>query len=229
MLEREHLPGAAEARLHLVDAEERPVLPAERLRTLEVAGRRHVHSLALNRLDEEERNVLAPQLPLERIEVAKRNAVEVGKQRAETRDELGVAVRRERAERETVEAVVDGDDTSPLRRGAAELERGFDGFGAGTREEHALEARGRPSEQRFGKEPRQRRDAELHGAGRLELQRLDERGPDARVVAPDVVHPEPAEHVEVAVAAGVVEVRAVAHSPRCGRSRSCAGRGRIAG
>ena len=38
VLEREQLPGAAEARLHLVDAEERPVAPAERLRALEVAG-----------------------------------------------------------------------------------------------------------------------------------------------------------------------------------------------
>src|SRR5207253_4016111 len=107
VLEREHLPGAAKARLHLVDAEERPVLPAERLRTLEVAGRRQVHAFSLDGLDEEERDVLAPQLLLECIEVAKGNAVETRKQRPEARGELGVAVRRERAERETVETVVD--------------------------------------------------------------------------------------------------------------------------
>ena len=40
-----------------------------------------------------------------------------------------------------------------------------------------------------------------------------ERGADARVVAADVVHPEAAEHVEVAVAVGVVEVGAVGARP----------------
>ena len=85
MLEREQLAGAAEAGLHLVDAEERPVPAAERLRALEVAGRRQVHALPLDRLDEEERDVLAAQLPLERVEVAERHAVEAGEQRPEPR------------------------------------------------------------------------------------------------------------------------------------------------
>ena len=62
MLEREHRPRAAEAGLHLVDAEERPVPAAQRLRAFEVAGRREMHALALHRLDDEERDVLAAQL-----------------------------------------------------------------------------------------------------------------------------------------------------------------------
>ena len=68
-------------------------------------------------------------------------------------------------------------------------------------------------EQRLGEQAGQRGDAELHGAGRLELERLDQRGADARVVAADVVHPEAAEQVEVAVAVGVEEVRAVGARP----------------
>ncbi len=121
MLEREHLPGAAEAGLHLVDAEERAVSAAERLRALEVAGGRQVDALALDRLDEEDRDVLAPQLRLERVEVAERHAVEAGQQRPEARRELGVPVRRERAERQPVEAVVGGDDArcASSRRGRA--------------------------------------------------------------------------------------------------------------
>ena len=79
------MPGAAEAGLHLVDAEERAVPPAERLRALEVAGRRQMHALALDRLDEEERDVLAAQLLLERVEVAERHPVEAGQQRTEAR------------------------------------------------------------------------------------------------------------------------------------------------
>ena len=73
VLEREELSRAPEARLHLVDAEERAVATAERLRAFEVARRRQVHALALHRLDQEQRDVLGPQLALERVEVAERH------------------------------------------------------------------------------------------------------------------------------------------------------------
>ena len=69
-------------------------------------------------------------------------------------------------------------------------------------------------EQRLGEEPRQRRDAELDRSRCLELERFDQRRADARVVAADVVHAEAAEHVEVAVAVSVEEVRAVGARPR---------------
>ena len=103
VLEGEQLPRAAEAGLHLVDGEERPVAAAELLRAFEIAGRRQVDALALDRLDEEERDVLAAQLALERIEVAERNLREPRQQRAEALDEVRIAVRRERAQREPVE------------------------------------------------------------------------------------------------------------------------------
>ena len=121
------------------------MLAAERLRALEVAVRRQVRALALDRLDQEDGDVLAPQLLLERVEVAEGDALEAGQQRAEAVGELGIAVRGERAEREPVEAVVGGDDAAALRRRAAELQRRLDRLGAGAREEAALEARRAPA------------------------------------------------------------------------------------
>src|SRR6478672_4231684 len=102
MLEGKQLPRPAEARLHLVDGEERPVAPAKLLDVFEIAVRRQVDALALNGLDEEQRDVFAVQLPLEGLQVAERNPGKPRQQRAEALDEVGIAVRRERAEREPV-------------------------------------------------------------------------------------------------------------------------------
>ena len=62
VLECEELAGAPEARLDLVDAEERAVAAAERLRALEISVGRQVDALPLHRLDEEDRDVLAAKL-----------------------------------------------------------------------------------------------------------------------------------------------------------------------
>ena len=56
-------------------------------------------------------------------------------------------------------------------------------------------------------------DAELDRSGPLELERLDERLADTRVVAADVEHAEAAEQVEIAVAVVVPEVRALRAGP----------------
>ena len=113
-----------------------------------------------------------------------------------------------------MEAVLGRDDARAARRRAAELQRRLDRLGAGAREEHALEPRRRAAQQLLGEQRRQRRGAELHRAGQVELERLDERGAHARVVAADVEHPEAAEQVEEAVAVGVPEVRALGAHPR---------------
>ena len=55
------------------------------------------------------RNVLAAQLALERVQVAERNLREPRQQRPEALDEVRVAVRRERAERQPVKRVVGRD------------------------------------------------------------------------------------------------------------------------
>jgi len=78
MIVTPELSGPAEAGLHLVDREERPVAAAELLRSLEVAGRREMDAFPLDRLDEEHGDVFALELLLERREIAERNAVEAG-------------------------------------------------------------------------------------------------------------------------------------------------------
>src|SRR4029078_876906 len=72
VLEGEELSRAPETGLYLVDGEERPVAMAELLRAFEIAVRRQVHALPLNRLDEEDRHVFVAQLALEGIQVAER-------------------------------------------------------------------------------------------------------------------------------------------------------------
>ena len=101
-----------------------------------------------------------------------------------------------------------------LRRGAAELERRLDRLGAGAREEAALDPPAGEADQLLGEQAGQERRPHREHPRRVERERLDERGADARVVAADVVHPEAAEHVEVAVAVGVEEVRALGARPR---------------
>jgi len=105
-----------------------------------------------------------------------------------------------------MEAVLAGDDLRPPRRGAPELQCRLDCLAARAREQHASEGRGRAFQQRAGQQTRERRDAELHFPRRLQLERLDQRRPNPRVVAADVVHPEPAEQVEIPRTAHVVEV-----------------------
>ena len=200
MLEREHAPCPPEAGHHLVDAEERPVAPAELLRPLEVAVRRQVDALALHRLDEEERDVLAPQLLLQRREVAERHLLESRQERLEARRELFVAVRRERAECQAVEAVLGGEDAFAS--------------GAGAREQAALDPAACEADQLLGEQAGQECRPHREHPGCLEPECLDERGADPRVVAADAVHPEAAEQVEVARPVRVVEIRAFRARPR---------------
>ncbi len=207
VLEREHAARPTQARLHLVDAEQCPVAAAQSLRALQVARLRQVHALALHRLGEEDGDVLALQLRLQRLEVVLRHAGESEQQRLERIAELGRTAGRERADREPVERVLQGDDPGAAGRRASHLQRGLDGFGARAREQHPLQPAGQPCEQRLGKLARERRYAELHRAGRLALQRLHERGPHPGVVAADGEHPEAAEQVEEAVPLVVDQLR----------------------
>ena len=195
MLEGEQLSRAPEAGLHLVDGEERPVAAAELLRAFEIAVRRQVHALPLNRLDEEDRYVFAAQLALEGVQVAERNLREPRQQRTEALDEVRVAVRRERTERQPVKCVVGRDHTRAPRRGAPELQRCLDGLGSGAGEEHALESRRRALEQLFRQQSGQEGHTELDRAGGVELERLDQRRANPRVVPPDIEHPEAAEQI----------------------------------
>src|SRR4029453_10741090 len=144
MLEREHSPSPAEADLNLVDAEQGAVTAAELLGAFEIARRREVRPVPLDGLDDEDGDVLAAQLRLERVEVVVGHTRETRQERAVTRSERRIARRRERTQRQAVEAVLARDDARAPRRRASQLQRGLDRLSPGGREEHAPERRRRP-------------------------------------------------------------------------------------
>ena len=102
--------------------------------------------------------------------------------------------------------MIRGDDARAAGRGPPELQCSLDRFGSRAREQHAREPVRRSLQQLLGEQARQERDPELHRSWSVQLERLDQRCPDSRVVAARVEHPEASEEIEVAVAARVVEV-----------------------
>src|SRR5207248_1609627 len=156
--------------------------------------------------DEEERDVLAPELGLERVEVAERHLREPGQERAEAIGEGAVVSRRQRAQSQPVEAVLARDDAAASGRGAAELDRGLDRLGSAAGEEHAAEARRRELEEALREQGRKGRDPELDASGRLQLERLDEGLADGAVVPAEVELSEPAEPVHVPISLRVPKI-----------------------
>jgi hypothetical protein len=147
VLDREHLPGAAEPRLDLVDDEQDPVLVAQ------VAQARHellrrdvVAALALDGLDEDRRHVLRradlPEDPLpEEPEVVVDRVADVGEEGGEVAPLRRLRRReRQRPHRPPVEPVEERDEPRPLRDVARELHRGLDRLRPRVREEALLGA-----------------------------------------------------------------------------------------
>jgi hypothetical protein len=91
VLEREELARSPEARLHLVDAEERAVTPAQLLGAFEISRRRQVEAVPDDGLDHEEGDVLPAQLDLEGVEIVERDARKPRYQRLEAVGERRVA------------------------------------------------------------------------------------------------------------------------------------------
>ena len=112
-----------------------------------------------------------------------------------------------------MKAALDGDDTRATGCRTADLDRRLDRLRARAREEHTAEPRRCALEERFREQAPERVDAERELSRCVERQRFDERRSHTRVVAADVVHPEPAEPVEIPVSIGVIQVRALCPSP----------------
>ena len=106
------------------------------------AVRRHVHALALDRLDDERRDVALLQLGLQRVEVAEAGSQVSGSSGSKPLAELGRAVDGQRAGGQPVEGVVAVDDAAATGGVAGELQRGLDRLGAAVAEEHPVQARG---------------------------------------------------------------------------------------
>ncbi len=133
VLEREEAPGPSQARLHLIADEQRVVLATRCLGGGEVALRRDVHALSLNRLDDERGDVLARELGPQRVAIAERHGLASRDERPEPLAEVLVAVEGQRAEGEAVKGVLGVEDAGSPGRRSRELDRALDGLGAGVR------------------------------------------------------------------------------------------------
>ena len=105
-LEREPSSRPSQAGLDLVDDEQRPVAPAQRLGRLEVAGGRQRDHPPLDRLDDERGDVPGAQFRLQAREIAERHPRAAGQQRTEALLEELVTDDRQWPERDAMEAAV---------------------------------------------------------------------------------------------------------------------------
>ena len=159
MLDREHQPGTAHARLHLVHDQQHAVLECQRAQALKkLVGRHEVAPLPLNRFEHDRgdfvrRYEVHEQLVLEEVETlrracvgrqAERTAIAVGeggvKDARHHRSESAALDRfarghREGAERPAVKPAEEGDQIDALGRIARQLDARLDGFRAGVSEE----------------------------------------------------------------------------------------------
>src|ERR1700722_17817554 len=205
----EELASPAESGLHLVHDQQRAVLAAQLLGRAPVLRRRAVHALALDRLDDERRDVVAAQLLLKRIEIAEGHRFGFRQQRAEALAELLAAVERERAGGEAVEGVLSEEDLGALSGLAGELDGRLDRLGARVAEEGTGDACVRPPDELLGQQARKQRAVHLDHVRQVEVQCLMQRGLDRRVTAAEGVHAEAGQEVEIPLAGIVVEITAL--------------------
>ena len=200
-------PRAAEAGLHFIADDQRPVVSAERLRTSVKIVRGEAHALALHRLENEGGDV-APREPLlEGSEIAERKTRAIGQQRAEAFLKMNVAHERERPIRQPMEGAFERDESGTARRGPRKLDRAFHRFRAGVAKENGVQMRGRFLEQRFREQSRKQRAIHLHHIGQIEVEHVADRLFDRGMVAPDIEDAVAGEKIEVIAAIAIVEVR----------------------
>src|SRR5262245_15944794 len=106
MLDREEASGAAEPTLNLVGDEQRAVTAANLCGAFQVAVGRHVDALALDRLNDEGRNVVAMQGALERRQIVEGHGRKFRQERLESRAVDAIAVERQRSVRQPVKGVL---------------------------------------------------------------------------------------------------------------------------
>ncbi len=173
----------------------------------QIVPRREVDPLALDRLDDERRDVPACELARERVQIAEADRIAARQQRPEALAELDAAVERQRAEREPVEGVLGVQDARTAGGGARDLDRRLDRLGAGVRGDHRGDAVGSAREQLLGEHAAEQRHAQLREVARARRHHLLDRRDRLRMVAPDREHPVAPEQVEVALPVGVDQVR----------------------
>ena len=146
-------------------------------------------------------------------EVAGGHLVEPRHELAEALAELLAAVDRQGAQHEAVKGVLEVEHARTPGGRARELEGGVHGVGAGVGEEDGVESGRHPRDELLGEEAGEQRDVHLDEARPLQLEGFLERAPHRGVVAAEIEDTVAGEEVEVALAVGVPEVRALALHP----------------
>ncbi len=216
LLEREEAAGAAHARLHLVEREQRAELLGQRRSRREERRLERDHAaLAEHRLEEDQPDVVG-RGRVQRVDVVRARETCTGHERLERRALRGLAGHGERARRPAVEALLERDHARLAGRLARVLDRGLVRLGAGVAEERLRTA-----------EPlRQALREHARGLGAVEVRRVPQlvelrvRGGERRRVAmaePD--DGDAAGEVEVATSGLVDQPHAVALDERDARLR----------
>ena len=139
----------------------------------QIVWRGHVNALALDRLDEEGRDVAAAQRLFERGEIVEWDFLHAGQQGPEPLPERLVAVHRQRAVGQPWSMVAIDEAGTPCRR-AREFHRGLDRLRAELPEESPCRARAWASSF-SARMPEKHRDVHLHQIGQVGVEHADER------------------------------------------------------
>ena len=206
MLEAEELARAAEARLHLVDDQQGPVLPAQLLSFLPVLGWRHVNALALDGLDDESGDVPPLQLSAQGLDVGEGDGLAARQEFAETLAELGAPVEGQGAGGEPMEGVLGKEDPGPAGGLPGELDGRFDRLGPGVAKKDPVDVARAPPYELLGQEPGQQGAVHLDHVREVKVDRLVQCRLEGGVAATEGVDAETGQEVEVPVTFGVEEV-----------------------
>ena len=181
VLDREKFSGAADAGLNLVGDEQRAVFAAQRCGAGQEFVGGHVDALALDRLDDEGRDLARRQRPVERGQIIEGNRRAARQQRFESGAEIRIVGQRQRAVGKTVEGMRAMNDAGPSGRAARELDRGLDGLGAGIGEEHLVQIWDM-FQQPLGEHARERGNVELHEIRQVGVEHAFQRMAQCRVI-----------------------------------------------
>ena len=141
-----------------------------------------IDALALDRLDDEGRDLARRQRLLERGEIVERDLRASRQQRLEAGAEVRIVHQRQRAIGQAVEGMGTGDDAGTAGRAARELDRGLDGLGAGIGKEHLVQI-WHMFQQAFRQHAGERGDVKLHQIGKIAVEDAFQRLAQRRMIA----------------------------------------------
>ena len=141
-----------------------------------------VDALALDRLDDEGRDLARGQRLLERGEIVEGNLRASRQQRLEAGAEVRIVHQRQRAVGQAVKGVGAGDDARAAGRAARELDRGLDGLGAGIGKEHLVQI-WHMFQQAFRQHAGERGHIKLNQIGKIAVEHAFQRLTQRRMIA----------------------------------------------